>query len=102
MSSAQPLYVGINKPFKNYERKIFQQHLDANVARRCKIYSKGKKCLEFKIGRREIKRVKKPDLIKYSFKKCGLSNVWKRVRMPLLTSRTSQGIKFYCPKRSSR
>ena len=30
-SSVKPLHVSINKPFRNYVREPFEQHLDANL-----------------------------------------------------------------------
>ena len=73
----QPLNVSINKPFKNYVRELLEQHLDANL----ESYFEGK----FAVGERRVlttkwvaealDRVKKqPDVIKHSFRKCGLSN----------------------------
>ena len=73
----QPLNVTINKPFKNYVRELLEQHLGANL----ESYFEGK----FAVGERRVlttkwvvealDRVKKQsDVIKHSFRKCGLSN----------------------------
>ena len=71
----QPLDVGINKPFKNYARELFEQHLDKNL----------ESCVEGKITAGGCYQRNNRMFITHSFKTfIGLpNNVDGRVRMIL-------------------
>ena len=92
----QPLDVSINKPFKNYVRELFEQHLDANP----KLYVDGKlaageRCvLITKSVGQAFSRVKKQDLTKHSFKNCGLSSSLGGSDYALTSIKVTEGYKM--------
>ena len=76
-SRVQPLDVAINKPFKNFVRREFEEHIDKNL----ELYTNGKisaserRVLTTKWVADAWQSIKgETDLIKRSFLKCGISN----------------------------
>ena len=92
----QPLDVSINKPFKNYVRELFEQHLDANP----KLHVDGKlaagerRVLITKSVGQAFSRVKKQDLTKHSFKNCGLSSSLGGSDYALTSIKVTEGYKM--------
>ena len=62
-----------------------------------------KTCLDYKMGRRGVGACKKKKILfNIHLKSADYLTILTSMKMPLLTSRTSKGIKYPCPERSSR
>ena len=101
-SRVQPLDVCINKPFKNYVREFFEQHLDSNL----ELYVDGKlsaserRVLTTKWVGGAWDRIKKDkELIRHSFKKCGLSNDLNGSEDALVKIKGIEGYKMPLPEK---
>ena len=101
-SRVQPLDVCINKPFKNYVREQFEQHLDANL----ESYVEGKltagerRILTTKWVAEAWDRIKKQkDLILNSFKNCGISTNVDGTEDDLVNIKGIEGYKMPKPEK---
>ena len=104
-SRVQPLDGSSNKPFKNQARELFKQHLDANLELHVdeKLTAGKRRFLSTKLVGDAWESVKKQkDLIKHSFKKCGLSKNLDRSEDALINIKNIVGYKMPLPERSSR
>ena len=72
-SRVEPLDVSNNKPFKNYVCELLEQHFDANLQFWVESLHQMRKMTTKWVGESWHRVKKQKDLIKQTFKKCGLS-----------------------------